>query len=116
MRIDEIKEKLESATIAMATVSPDNKPHAIVIMYAKVKDGKIVITNNYMNSTINNLKSNPHISLVFWEGESGWRIDGRVEYFDSGEWLEFVKKLPENKNEPANGALIVEIESIKELG
>jgi uncharacterized pyridoxamine 5'-phosphate oxidase family protein len=115
MEIDEIKNKLENATISVATVSPDNKPHSIAIMYAKVKNGKVVITNNHMNSTIKNLKVNPYVSLVFWEKENGWRIDGKVEYFDSGEWFDFINKLPENKDEPANGALVIEVENIKEL-
>ena len=116
MKIEDIKNKLEKATIAVATVDADNKPHAIAIMYAKVKDGKVVITNNYMNSTIKNLEGNPYVSLVFWEGERGWRVDGKVEYFDSGEWLDFVKGLPENEGFAANGALVVDIESVKELG
>ena len=116
MEIENIKDKLEKATIAVATVDSENKPHAIAIMYAKVKDGKVVITNNYMSSTIKNLESNPYISLVFWEGEKGWRIDGKVEYFDSGKWLDFVKGLPENEGEPANGALVIDVEGIKELG
>jgi hypothetical protein len=46
----------------------------------------------------------------------GWRINGKAEYFDSGEWLDFVKNMPENKDEPANGALVVDIKDIAELG
>ena len=115
-RIEDIKDKIEKATIAVATVDAENKPHAIAIMYAKVKDGKVVISNNYMKSTVENLKNNPYVSLVFWEGEKGWRVDGKVEYFDSGEWLDFVKSLPENKGESANGALVVDVENVKELG
>jgi len=116
MEIEDLKNELEKATIAVATVDSENRPHAIAIMYAKVKDGKVVITNNYMSSTIKNLESNPYVSLVFWEGEKGYRIDGKVEYFESGEWLDFVKGLPENKGFAANGALVIEVEGIKELG
>ena len=112
----EIKDKIEKETIAVATVNKENKPHAIAIMYAKVKEGKIIITNNYMKTTINNIKNNPNVSLVFWEGEKGWRIDGEVEYHDSGVWLDFVKSLEENKGEPANGALVINVKEIKELG
>jgi hypothetical protein len=69
-----------------------------------------------MKTTINNIKNNPQVSLVFWEGEKGWRIDGKVEYYDSGEWLDFVKSLEENKGEPANGDLVINVEEINELG
>ena len=44
MEIEDIKDKIEKATVAVATVGVDNKPHAIAIMYAKVKGGKVVIT------------------------------------------------------------------------
>ena len=116
MNINDIKDKLEKATISVATVTPENKPHSIAIMYAKVKNEKIVITNNHMSSTLKNLENNPYVSLVFWEGENGWRIKGKVDYFDSGKWLDFVKNMPENKDEPANGALVINIEEIRELG
>jgi len=115
MEIKNIKGKIEKATIAVATVNKEGNPHNIAIMYAKVKDGKVIITNNYMKTTINNIKNNPNVSLVFWEGEKGWRIDGEVEYHDSGEWLEFVKGLKETKGMPARGALVVNIKEIRKL-
>jgi len=116
MEIEDIKDKIEKAKIAVATVNNDEKPHNIVIMYAKVKDNKIIITNNYMRTTIENIKNNSYVSLVFWEGEKGWRIDGEVEYYDSGEWLDFVRFLEENKEDIPKGALVVNANEIRELG
>ena len=113
---DEIKNEIEKATIALSTVNKENRPHSIAVMYAKVKDNKVIITNNYMKSTIENLKNNPYVSLVFWKGEQGWRINGKAEYHDSGKWLNFIKKLEENKNEPSKGAIVISIEEIQELG
>jgi len=115
MKIENIKDKLEKATIAVATVK-DNKPHAIAIMYAKVKEGKVIITNNYMKTTVDNLKENSNIALVFWEGESGWRVEGKAEYYEKGKWLDFVKQMPENEGEAAKGAIVINVENIKELG
>jgi len=109
-------DKIEKAIIAVATVNSKSKPHNIAIMHAKVKDEKIIITNNYMKTTIENIKNNPKVSLVFWEGEGGWRINGKAEYHDSGEWLDFVKSLEENKGESANGALVINVNEIKKLG
>ncbi len=116
MEIEDIKDKIEKATIAVATVNNEGKPHNIAIMYAKVKDGKVIITNNYMKTTIENLKNNPNVSLVFWEKGKGWRINGNAEYYNSGKWLDFVRSLKENKGEPANGAIIINVEEIRELG
>ena len=38
-----------------------------------------------------------------------------MEYHDSGRWLEFVKGLEENKGHPTKGALVIEVEEIKEM-
>ena len=116
MEINDIKNNIEKATIAVATINSKGNPHNTPIMYVKVKDEKIIITNNYMKTTIDNIKNNPQVSLLFWEGERGWRINGKVDYYEEGEWLDFVKSLKENKDEPANGALVVNVEEIKELG
>jgi len=115
MELKDIKEKLEEATIAVATVDKENRPHTIAIMYAKVIEEKIIITNNYMKTTIENIKNNPYISLVFWKGEEGYRINGKSEYFDSGKWLKFVKDLKENKGLPARGAIVIKVLEIKPL-
>lgn len=115
MNIEDIKDKLEQATIAVSTVNSENKPYGIVIMSAKVKDNKIIITNNYMKTTIDNIKNNPNICLVFWEGEKGWRVSGKAEHFDSGKWFDFVKSLHENKKYNPKGVLVIEIEEIREL-
>lgn len=116
MEIDNIKEKLEKATIAVASVDEKGTPHNIIIMYAKFKDNKVVITDNYMKKTIENIKNNPYVSLVFWKEEEGWRVDGEAEYYDSGKWLNFVKALKENKELPAKGAVVINIKEIKKLG
>lgn len=115
IELKEIKDKLEKATIALATVNKNYLPHNIAIMSAKVHGDKIIITNNFMNKTIDNVKSNPNISLVFWVGEDGWRIDGKADYHDSGKYLEFVKKMDENKGLPARGAIVVNITKISKL-
>jgi len=116
MKIDELKNKLEKATVAVATINHYNKPHNIAIMYAKVVEGRVIITNNFMHSTVENIIKNPFVSLIFWEGEDGWRIDGKADYYDYGKWLDFVKALPENKDLPAKGAIVIDVSEIKELG
>ena len=116
MELENIKGKIEKATIAVATVNSEGRPHNIAIMNAKVKDEKVIITDVCMKKTIENIKDNKNISLVLWEGEKGWRIDGKAEYHDSGEHLDFVKSLPGNKGFSPKGALVINIEDINKLG
>ena len=119
MKIEEIKDKIENAIVALASVNSEGKPHAIAVACIKVKDGKIIITDNYMRTTIKNIKSNLNVSLVFWEGEEGkeigYRIDGKAEYHNSGKWLDFVKGLEENKDMPSKGAIVINVEEIRGL-
>ncbi len=115
MKIEDIKDKIENSTIAVSTIN-NNKPHTIFILYPKIIDNKIVITDNYMKTTINNIKNNENICLAFFESEKGWRIDGKAKYYNSGKWLKFIKEVKENKGLPAKGAIVIDIEEIRELG
>jgi nitroimidazol reductase NimA-like FMN-containing flavoprotein (pyridoxamine 5'-phosphate oxidase superfamily) len=115
MELKKIKNILEEATVAVSTIK-DNKPYAIAVLYVKVKDDKIIITDNYMRSTVENIRKNPYICLVFWKEQEGWRIEGKASYFNSGKWVEFVKSIEENKGEPLKGAIVIDINKITKLG
>lgn len=115
MKIQDIKTKLEKSTIAVSTIN-NNKPHTIFILYPKIIENQIIITNNYMKTTIDNLERNPNICLAFYDGENGWRISGKAKHYSSGKWLEFVKSLEENKGFSPKGALVIDVEEVKELG
>ncbi len=107
---------IEENPVALSTCN-DNKPNASVAAFVKVKDDKIIITNNYMGKTIDNIKENPKLCLVVWNKDwTGYKIEGDAEYFEEGEWFDFVKKIPENKDEPCKGAIVITINNIKEIG
>ncbi len=114
---EEIKKIIEKNPVALSTINREGKPYVIAVAYVKVKDDKIIITDNYMGRTIDNLKSCPNVSLVVWDKQwKGYNIQGRAEYFDKGEFLDFVKSLKENENEPCKGAIVIEINEIKKCG
>ena len=43
-------------------------------------------------------------------------MEGKAEYFEEGHWFDFVKEIPENKDEPCKGAIVVSVNKIKEIG
>lgn len=111
----EIKQLIEENPLALATIK-NNKPYVIVVAYVKVLSNKIIITDNYMKNTKENIKENPNVALVVWNKDwQGYQINGTAEYFDKGKWLDFVKSLEENKGYPTKGAILVEIKEIKKL-
>lgn len=116
MKAEEIK-LIEDNPVSFATVDDDGNPNVIPVAYVKVKDDRIVITDNYMKQTKENLEERSSVCLAVWDKDwKGIKVLGEATYFDSGEWLDYVKKLDENKGEPAKGAIVVEVIEIKELG
>lgn len=116
MIIEKIKLIIEENPVALATVNEDGSPRVIVVAYVKVKDGKVIITANYMKSTLENIKRDSRVSLGVWNNKmEGYRIDGLAEFFDNGEWYDFVTSMEENKEEPCLGALVVSIKEVVKL-
>ena len=113
---EEIKKIIEENPVALASLTNYGKPYVIAVAFVKVKDEKIIITANYMKTTLENIKRSKNISLAVWDKEGkGYQINGEAEYFEKGKWFDFVKSIPENKNEPCKGAVVVDIKEIKKL-
>lgn len=113
----EIKKIIEENPVAFATVA-DNKPNVIGVAYVKVisKD-EVLVTDNYMKQTKDNLIRNNNICLAVWNKDwEGYKLIGTAQYMDKGKWFDYVKKMPENKGLPAKGAIIIKISEIIKLG
>ncbi len=111
-----IKKLIEKKTVALATINHDNgKPHNIAMEINKVEANKIIMTDNHLDKSLKNIKSNPEVSLVFWNSECGFRIDGSADYDSNDKWFKFVKSLKENKGYSPKGALIIKVNEIKAL-
>lgn len=107
-----IQTMFENNPMVLATID-NKKPYAIVVSGVKIKDNKIVITDNFMRKTIANIKKNANVALVVWDKNfNGCQFLGKCKYHDKGEWLVFVKSLKENKSMSAKGAIVVSIDQI----
>lgn len=114
---EEAKKIIEENPVAFATVDKNNKPNVIGVAYVKVIDkDKILITDNYMKQTKENLANNKNVCLAVWNKEwYGYKLIGTAEYSNSGKWLDFAKKMPENKNLSAKGAIVIKLSNIIKL-
>lgn len=111
-----IKKLIEKKAVALATINYDNgKPHNIAMEINKVDGDKIIMTDNHMDKSLKNIKNNPKVSIVFWNDEVGFRIDGTADYDSDNKWFEFVKDLKENRGYSPKGALIIKVNEIKAL-
>lgn len=102
---------IEKYPVAIGTVMPDSKPNITPVAFAKVVgDNQILITDNFMNQAIKDVKNNSAVTLAVWNPEmNGYKLIGTAQYFNSGEWLEKVKAIPENKDMSCKGAFLVRV-------
>ncbi len=112
------KKIVEENPVAFATASMGGVPNVIPVACVKVVGkNKIIITDNFMKHTKENLEENNNVCLAVWNNkEEGYKLIGKAKYFFSGKWLEFIKQMPENKGLPAKGAILVTVSKLIELG
>ncbi len=104
------KKIIENNPVALATIT-GNKPYIIGIAYCKLlNNDTVLITNNFMRSTVKNIVKNNNVAMVVWNKKwEGYQFLGKAEYYKKGKWLEYVKKMKENKGMSAKGAILVKI-------
>ena len=114
MNLLEIKELIENSPVALATVTSSNKPNVIGVAFVKVvSDNEVLITDNYMNQTKNDILENKNICLIVWDKDlKGFKIIGKAEYFTEGKWKKYVEEINENEGLPAKGAILITVEKI----
>lgn len=116
-----MKKIIEENALGLATVDKNNKPHNIAVGFVRViSENELLISDNYFDETVNNIKNNANVSLVVWiqdwkENCVGYELAGIAEYYPSGKYIEMIKKIPENKDAPCKGAILVKISKIKLL-
>ena len=116
-----IKKIIEENALGLATADKSGSPHNIAASYAKViSKNQLIISDNYLQETIENIKENPNVALVVWNADwkencFGYELKSKAEYFREGKWVDFIKKMPANQEEPCKGAILITINKIKAL-
>lgn len=101
----------------LATSSLGAKPQAILVEINQAKDDQIIITDNEMAITKNNLLENKQAALLVFEKDYSYclKILGEAEYYTEGEYFDLVKNLDTNKNRSPQGAIVITIKEIVEF-
>lgn len=116
MNLKHLVKTIEENSVAIASATKEGKPNIAVAAFVKVKEGQIIVTDNYMKKTIDNIKENPLVSIAVWKDFKGYKIDGKAEYHTSGEWIDFIKSIPENNKLPCKGVIVITPLDTKEIG
>ena len=103
--------------IVLATSDLKGNPRAIIVELNKVEDNKIIITDNQMEKTKDNILENNNISILAFEEDYhyGIKISGSAEYYTKGEYFDYVKNLETNKGYNPKGTIVIDIKEIIEF-
>ena len=74
----EIKESLAATKLVyLATATKKGVPNAVPIgAFKLLDDGTMLISDQFFNKTLANLKENPHAAVTFWGEKGGFQIKG----------------------------------------
>ena len=116
-RMKEIFEKQEP--VVLATATKNGAPNVVPITAKKILDDEtILVSDQFFNKTLANVKENPQASITIWDNLEGYQIKGSVAVETSGPRFEETAKWIEEMGKALNlplkskGALIVKITAI----
>ena len=70
-RMKELFETVGAA--ALGTSTSDGTPNVVPVGAKKIIDDEtILISDQFLNKTLANMKSNPKVSVTYWEGREGY--------------------------------------------
>ena len=113
-----LKKLIEENPVALGTVNKNNTPNVIAVAYVKVvSKNQIVITDNFMRQTRDNLLKNNNVCLAVWNKDwEGIKLIGKAKYYTTGKWNKYVNDMKENKGFAAKGAVVVTIAKKIKMG
>ncbi|MGI9463413.1 MAG: pyridoxamine 5'-phosphate oxidase family protein [Aestuariivirgaceae bacterium] len=99
--------------MVLTTTDPNNVPNAIWILCAElVDDEKLVIANNSMSKTLDNIESGCRASLLYIAPErEAYQIKGSIENHPSGPVYDDMKRWL-NPDYPGRSAILLHIEDV----
>lgn len=106
-------------TAILATATENGAPNAVPVGAKKIIDSEtILISDQFFNKTLANLKTNPKVAVSFWEGYEGYQIKGTATIETSGKRYEETAAWIEDMGNKAGmplkskGAVILKIDEI----
>ena len=89
----EIKSLVESNPVAISTVMENGNPNVIGVAFVKVVNEKLIITDNFMNQTLKDIKHNNNVALIVWNNNlEGYKFIGKANYKKFRRLVELCKK------------------------
>lgn len=106
-------------TVILATATRDGFPNAVPVGAKKIIDDEtILISDQFFNKTLENMRANPSVAITWWEGHEGYQLKGTASIETAGKRFEdtsrWIDELSAKAGFPlkSKGAVIVHIDAI----
>lgn len=116
-RMKQIFEKVP--TVILSTATLDGTPNAVPVGAKQIIDDEtLLISDQFFNKTLANMKSNPKVAVSFWDGHEGYQVKGTVTIETSGDRFEktarWIEEMGNKVGFPlvSKGAVILKIDEI----
>jgi predicted pyridoxine 5'-phosphate oxidase superfamily flavin-nucleotide-binding protein len=89
----------------LATASKSGKPNGVPIGLVKIiSDDEIMLVDNFMNKTRQNIDENPMVAVTFWSMKDlhGYQFKGKARVETSGKLFDEAIQWVENKPKPSD--------------
>lgn len=102
----------------VATCSDDGNPNVVPVAFKNVtEDGKLVVGDVFMETTMNNVKANGKVAISAYDAKTyeGYQVKGTAEYVTEGPVVDMFKGLVEKAFRgaaTAKGALVITPEQV----
>ncbi len=107
------------SAVVLSTATADGIPNAVPVGAKKIIDSEtVLISDQFFNKTLANMKANPWVAVTFWEGHEGYQLKGTVSIETSGKQFEetakWISEMSAKSGFPlkSKGAVILKIKEI----
>jgi predicted pyridoxine 5'-phosphate oxidase superfamily flavin-nucleotide-binding protein len=105
--------------VVFATARPDAQPNCCIVAMKKIVDDEtIYLSDQFFNKTLDNLRENQKVAVIFWGDEGAYEIYGTARYVNEGpefeEQASWVNATFEQLGMPftAKGGCFVHVDSV----
>lgn len=76
---------INNAYAAALSTCAGNVPNVVPVSMKQVIDAEtVMVSDQYLNKTLANLRENPRVALSVWDQEGGFQVKGTVTYENEG--------------------------------
>lgn len=102
--------------IVLATANKYGQPRAILAEANVVQERKIVITDNQMSITKQNIIENPQVSVLAYNKDYSkfLKMSGKATYYLDQSHVDWARSLETNKNWESKGVVEIIIDNVEE--